>query len=68
MGCSVTGLMGKYKCPVTGDYLATLEAYGTHRETRLKGTPLRAALRGHIRVMSACVGASPSLALTAVLM
>ncbi|KOO25464.1 hypothetical protein Ctob_012001 [Chrysochromulina tobinii] len=35
--CSVSGLMGKYKCPVTGDYLATLEAYETHRETRLKG-------------------------------
>lgn len=36
--CSVTGLAGKYKCPVTGDYLATLDAYTTHRETRLKGT------------------------------
>jgi len=35
--CSVSGLVGKYKCPVTGDYLATLEAYETHRETRLKG-------------------------------
>ena len=35
--CSVSGLAAKYKCPVTGDYLATLEAYGTHRETRLKG-------------------------------
>ena len=35
--CTVTGLAGKYKCPVTGDYLATLDAYGTHRETRLKG-------------------------------
>ena len=35
--CSVTGLVGKYRCPVTGDYLATLEAYSTHRETRLKG-------------------------------
>lgn len=35
--CSVTGLASKYKCPVTGDYLATLEAYETHRETRLKG-------------------------------
>ena len=35
--CSVTGLAGKYKCPVTGDYLATLESYTTHRETRLKG-------------------------------
>ena len=35
--CSVTGLAGKYKCPITGDYLATLDAYNTHRETRLKG-------------------------------
>lgn len=35
--CSVTGLQGKYKCPVTGEYIATLEAYETHRETRLKG-------------------------------
>uniref|UniRef100_A0A7S4NC35 Vps72/YL1 C-terminal domain-containing protein n=1 Tax=Prymnesium polylepis TaxID=72548 RepID=A0A7S4NC35_9EUKA len=35
--CSVTGLMGKYQCPVTGEYLATLEAWNTHRETRLKG-------------------------------
>ena len=35
--CSVSGLAAKYKCPVTGDYLATPEAYGTHRETRLKG-------------------------------
>ena len=35
--CSVSGLVGKYKCPVTGDYLATLDAYTTHRETRLKG-------------------------------
>ncbi len=35
--CSVTGLAGKYKCPVTGDYLATIDAYTTHRETRLKG-------------------------------
>ena len=35
--CSVTGVLGKYKCPVTGDYLATLDAYTTHRETRLKG-------------------------------
>ena len=35
--CSVSGLVGKYKCPVTGDYLATQEAYDTHRETRLKG-------------------------------
>lgn len=35
--CSVTGLVGKYKCPVTGDYLATIDAYTTHRETRLKG-------------------------------
>ena len=39
--CSVTGLSGKYKCPVTGDYLATLDAYSTHRETRLKGAPPR---------------------------
>lgn len=35
--CSVTGLEGKYKCPVTGDRLANLDAYNTHRETRLKG-------------------------------
>ena len=35
--CSVTGLASKYKCPVTGVYLATMEAYETHRETRLKG-------------------------------
>ena len=35
--CSVSGLVGKYKCPVTGEYLATQEAYETHRETRLKG-------------------------------
>ena len=35
--CSVSGLEGKYKCPVTGDYLATMDAYTTHRETRLKG-------------------------------
>ena len=35
--CSVSGLQGKYRCPVTGDNLATLEAYTTHRETRLKG-------------------------------
>ena len=35
--CSVTGLQGKYKCPVTGEYMATLDAYTTHRETRLKG-------------------------------
>ena len=35
--CSVTGLVGKYKCPITGEYLATLDAYNTHRETRLKG-------------------------------
>lgn len=35
--CSVTGLVGKYKCPVTGDYLANIDAYTTHRETRLKG-------------------------------
>ena len=35
--CPITGLLGKYKCPVTGDYLATLPAYETHRETRLKG-------------------------------
>lgn len=35
--CKITGLIGKYKCPVTGDYLATLPAFETHRETRLKG-------------------------------
>jgi len=35
--CSVSGLTGKYRCPVTGEYLATLDAYSTHRETRLKG-------------------------------
>ena len=35
--CAVTGLAGKYQCPVTGESLATLDAYGTHRETRLKG-------------------------------
>ena len=35
--CSVTGLAGKYKCPITGAYIATVEAYETHRETRLKG-------------------------------
>lgn len=35
--CYLTGLPGKYKCPVTGDYLGTLEAYETHKETRLKG-------------------------------
>lgn len=35
--CSVSGLHSKYKCPVTGEYLATMEAYTTHRETRLKG-------------------------------
>jgi hypothetical protein len=35
--CTISGLMGKYKCPVTGDYVATLPAYETHRETRLKG-------------------------------
>ena len=28
---------GQVQVPVTGDYLATLDAYGTHRETRLKG-------------------------------
>ena len=35
--CPITGLLGKYKCPMTGEYLATLPAYETHRETRLKG-------------------------------
>ena len=35
--CSVTGLAGRYKCPVTGDYLSSLSAYETHRETRLVG-------------------------------
>ncbi|KAL1529026.1 hypothetical protein AB1Y20_010346 [Prymnesium parvum] len=35
--CSVSGLEAKYKCPVTGEYLATLDAFETHRETRLKG-------------------------------
>jgi hypothetical protein len=35
--CYLTGLPGKYKCPVTGDYLATLDAYEMHKETRLKG-------------------------------
>ncbi|KAG8467043.1 hypothetical protein KFE25_000359 [Diacronema lutheri] len=35
--CYLTGLAGKYKCPVTGDYLGSLEAYETHKETRLKG-------------------------------
>ena len=35
--CKITGLAGKYKGPVTGEYLATLAAYETHRETRLKG-------------------------------
>lgn len=35
--CYLTGLPGKYKCPVTGDYLATLGAYEIHKETRLKG-------------------------------
>ena len=35
--CSVSGLQGKYKCRVTGEYLANLAAYGTHRETKLKG-------------------------------
>ena len=35
--CSVTGLEGKYQCPVTGEYLANLDSYSTHRETRLKG-------------------------------
>jgi hypothetical protein len=33
----VTGVAGKYKCPVTGEYLGSIEAYTTHRETRLKG-------------------------------
>mmetsp|Transcript_3422 Transcript_3422/g.9761 ORF Transcript_3422/g.9761 Transcript_3422/m.9761 type:complete len:176 (-) Transcript_3422:220-747(-) len=35
--CYLTGLPGKYRCPVTGDYLATLDAYEVHQETRLKG-------------------------------
>lgn len=35
--CSITGLPGKYRCPVTGEYIATLDAYNTHRETRLRG-------------------------------
>lgn len=35
--CGYSGLAGKYKCPVTGDYITTMEAYTTHRETRLKG-------------------------------
>uniref|UniRef100_A0A7S3TUL0 Vps72/YL1 C-terminal domain-containing protein n=1 Tax=Strombidinopsis acuminata TaxID=141414 RepID=A0A7S3TUL0_9SPIT len=35
--CSVTGVVGKYKCPLTGEYLGSLDAYTTHRETRLKG-------------------------------
>lgn len=35
--CYLTGLPGKYKCPVTGDYLANLDAYEMHTETRLKG-------------------------------
>ena len=35
--CSVSGVVGKYQCPVTGDYLGSLSAYTTHRETRLKG-------------------------------
>lgn len=35
--CYLTGLPGKYKCTVTGDYLGTLEAFETHKETRLKG-------------------------------
>ena len=35
--CSITGNRGKYKCGVTGDYLASVSAYTTHRETRLKG-------------------------------
>jgi len=26
-----------YRCPVTGDYLGSLDAYSTHRDTRLKG-------------------------------
>jgi hypothetical protein len=39
--CSVTGLGGKYKCPVTGDYLATIDAY-RHRHRWLE--PLRCSL------------------------
>ena len=35
--CSVSGVLGKYQCPVTGEYLGSLSAYTTHRETRLKG-------------------------------
>lgn len=35
--CSISGLSGKYKCPVTGEYLGSLDAFTTHRETRLKG-------------------------------
>lgn len=35
--CYLTGLPGKYKCPVTGEYLGSLDAYETHKETRLKG-------------------------------
>eukprot|EP00308_Calcidiscus_leptoporus_P022885 CAMPEP_0119373454 /NCGR_PEP_ID=MMETSP1334-20130426/25660_1 /TAXON_ID=127549 /ORGANISM="Calcidiscus leptoporus, Strain RCC1130" /LENGTH=169 /DNA_ID=CAMNT_0007391241 /DNA_START=12 /DNA_END=521 /DNA_ORIENTATION=+ len=35
--CSVSGVAGKYRCPMTGDYLGSLDAYNTHRETRLRG-------------------------------
>jgi len=35
--CSVSGTIGKYQCPMTGEYLGSLEAYNMHRETRLKG-------------------------------
>jgi len=33
----VSGVAAKYKCAVTGDYLGSLDAFTTHRETRLKG-------------------------------
>ena len=35
--CSITGYRAKYKCAVTGDYLGSVSAVATHRETRLKG-------------------------------
>jgi zinc finger HIT domain-containing protein 1 len=62
--CSVTGLMGKYKCPVTGDYLATMDAYTTHRETRLKGTPLPPPrTTRHVTVASTFSGTHTTLCL-----